>query len=136
MARSSEKFEAIRQAIIYLEQAQRLCVLLMEEPGGDANGHEYLDVIRDKLADCQRKLVNQKGIILPLRKATSTHNNNNTDRLVQNIQRQRPKVEHIVNQDSPTENKGIQAFSFVDVQGESPMNHMIFTDRIDEESKL
>lgn len=133
MARSSEKFDAIRQAVIYLEQAQRLCTLLLEEPAGETTGNEYLDVIRDKLADCQRKLVTQGGFKLPPRRESYL------DRSVHNaVRRQRPKFEHIVNQDSPTptENHGISAFTFVDVHVENSVNQMKLSDAVGEESKL
>lgn len=134
MARSSERFEAIRQAVIYLEQAQRLCTLLLEEPGGDITASEYLDVVRDKLNDCQRKLVNQGGFKLPPRRES------NLERAPQkNYRRQRPKFENIVSQDSPTDNPGISAFTFVDVHVENSSNHdhMKLNDvLVGEESKL
>ncbi|KAJ8725616.1 hypothetical protein PYW08_003799 [Mythimna loreyi] len=108
MARSSEKFEAIRQALIYQEQAQRLCKLLLEEPGGDMTANEYLDVVHEKLIDCQRKLANQGGLKLPTRKESKL------DRTQQKPPRkQRPKFEEIT--DSPPENPGISAFTFIDV---------------------
>ncbi|XP_072943942.1 uncharacterized protein [Epargyreus clarus] len=114
MARSSEKFEALRQAVIYLEQAQRLCYLLRDEPAGELNAIEYLDVIRDKLADCQRKLVNQGGFKLPTRGENSVDRSNQP----KPIRKQRPKYENIVSQDSPTENFGNSSFTFVEVHVE------------------
>lgn len=134
MARSSEKFDATKQAVIYLEQAQRLCILLLEEPSGETTGNEYLDVIRDKLADCQRKLVTLGGFKLPPRKESYV------DRSAQQtvIRRQRPKFEHIVNQESPTPSElhGISAFTFVDVHIENSVNQMKLSDVVGEESKL
>ncbi|XP_030024349.1 uncharacterized protein LOC115443184 isoform X2 [Manduca sexta] len=122
MARSSEKFDAVKQAIIYLEQAQRLCILLSEEPAADATAAEYLDIIREKLADCQRKVVNQGGYKLPPRRDSKL------DRPVNNpIRKQRPKFEHIVSQDSPVENHSIQAFTFVDVHVENSSRHELKT---------
>ncbi|KAJ8722747.1 hypothetical protein PYW07_003927 [Mythimna separata] len=132
MARSSEKFEAIRQALIYLEQAQRLCKLLLEEPGGDMTANEYLDVVHEKLIDCQRKLANQGGLNLPTRKESKL------DRTQQKPPRkQRPRFEEIT--DSPSENPGISAFTFVDVHAENSSihDHMRFNELISgEESKL
>lgn len=108
MARSSERFEAIKQAVIYLEQTQRLCTLLLEEPGGDSTANDYLDVVRDKLADCQRKLVNQGGFKLPRRESQ-------VDRAAMRpFRKLRPKYENIVSH-SPTDNPGVSAFTFVDV---------------------
>lgn len=114
MARSSEKFEAIKQAVIYLEQAHRLCLLLLEEPSGETSAKEYLDVIRDKLNDCQRKLVNQGGFKLPPRRESSV---NRMQQLP--IRKQRPKYKNIISQDSPTAEAGISAFTFVDVHIDS-----------------
>lgn len=132
MARSSERFEAIRQALIYLEQAQRLCKLLLEEPGGDMTAKEYLDVVREKLIDCQRKLANQGGLKLPTRRESKL------DRTQQKpLRKQRPKFEEVT--DSPTDNPGISAFTFVDVHAEnsSSHDHMRFNEFISgEESKL
>lgn len=108
MARSSEMYEAIKQAVIYLEQAQRLCTLLLEEPGGDITANEFLDVVRDKLADCQRKLVNQGGFKLPRRESQIERS------AMRPARKMRPKYENIVSH-SPTENPGISAFTFVDV---------------------
>lgn len=132
MARSSEKFEALRQAVIYLEQAQRLCILLREEPAGDATSSEYLNVIRDKLADCQRKLANQGGFKLP------TRGESVVDRSVQPrpLRKHRPKYEHIVNQDSPTDNFGNTTFSFVDVHVEHHKHEIKLEDVGLEDSKL
>lgn len=114
MARSSEKFDALRQAVIYLEQAQRLCYLLREEPAGDGTANEYLDVIRDKLSDCQRKLVNQGGYKLPPRDKLHMGRN-----LPSNfIRKQRPKCEHVINQDSPIEG----GFTLADIHIESNFN--------------
>ncbi|CAK1581961.1 unnamed protein product [Parnassius mnemosyne] len=114
MARSSEKFEAIKQAVIYLEQVYRLCRLLLEEPAGDMTANEYLDVIRDKLTDCQRKLAKQVGCKLPPRMESyserSVHSNM--------IRKHRPKYEHIINQDSPCDGSGIPPFTFVDVHSD------------------
>lgn len=123
MARSSEKFEAIKQSVIYLEQARRLCLLLLDEPGGDTTAKEYLSVIRDKLADCRRKLK-----LSP----------RNSHRSAQGLERRpRPKVEHIVKPTSPKEHHGITPFTFVDVHVESREQHMKFTDTaVGEESKL
>ncbi|XP_049867138.1 uncharacterized protein LOC126367593 [Pectinophora gossypiella] len=134
MARTSERFEAIKQAIIYLEQAQRLCVLLMDDPGGDITANEYLDIIREKLADCQRKLVNQGGFKLPPRRESQV------DRPIQKpIRKMRPKYQHIVSQDSPTDTTGAPAFTFVDVHIENSKQagKSITIDESDEEdSKL
>lgn len=113
MARSSEKFEAIRQAIIYLEQAQRLCILLLDEPGAESNANGYLDVVRDKLSDCQRKLVQQGGYKLPPRLE-------NPERpALKIIRKPRQRFENIMNQDSPIDNQSIPAFTFVDVHAEN-----------------
>lgn len=137
MARTSEKFEAIKQAVIYLEQAQRLCILLRDEPSGDTSAVEYLDVIRDKLADCQRKLVKQGGYKLPPRRESKP------DRLVNNpIRKQRPNFEHIVSQNSPVENHSISVSAFVDVHIETgslqeDKNNLKLNDTVNaEESKL
>ncbi|XP_068630103.1 uncharacterized protein [Battus philenor] len=119
MARSSEKFEAIKQAVIYLEQAQRLCRLLLEEPAGDVTANEYLDVIRDKLIDCQRKLAKQVGCKLPPRMESSSERSVNTKM----IRKHRPKYEHIINQDSPRDGQSIAPFSFVDVHVENINKH-------------
>lgn len=130
IARSSEKFEAFKQAVIYLEQANRLCLLLLDEPAGDITANEYLDVIRDKLADCQRKLVKQGGFKLPPRKES------NLDRSVPKPTR-RPNVEDIVNQASPTEHHGIPPFTFVDIHVESHEQQVKLNDSgAGEESKL
>ncbi|XP_047510183.1 uncharacterized protein LOC125053049 [Pieris napi] len=113
MARSSEKFEAIRQAVIYLEQAKRLTILLKEEPASEASVHEYDHIIRDKLADCQRKLANHIGYKVSVREH---HRSVNTNMM----RKQRPKVEHIINnQDSPTDNSATPPFAFVDVHVEN-----------------
>ncbi|XP_028161983.1 uncharacterized protein LOC114353978 [Ostrinia furnacalis] len=134
MARSSEKFEAIRQAVIYLEQAQRLCVLLKEEPAGEYTANEYLDVIRDKLLDCQRKLANQVGFKLPPRRESSV------ERSAQRpIRKLRPRYENITNQDSPSDSSGFSAFTFVEIHAESSSNQdsiRLNIDDIGEESKL
>lgn len=131
MARSSEKFEAIKQAIIYLEQAQRLSTLLKEEPTGEFTANEYLDVIRDKLADCQRKLVTQGGYKLPLRREGS-------ERSVQRPIRKRNSRYDSNISDSPSESVGFSAFTFVDVHAEnSTTQDSIKLGEIDEEeSKL
>ncbi|CAH0701839.1 unnamed protein product [Spodoptera exigua] len=128
MARSSEKFEAIRQALIYLEQAQRLSILLSEETGGDFTAKEYLKIIKEKLIDCQRKLVQQS--FLPQRSDI------NRKRKPQPRHKQRPKFEDI--QDSPVESPGIPAFTFVDVHTENSMrDHMKLNEFVNgEESKL
>ncbi|CAG4981208.1 unnamed protein product [Parnassius apollo] len=114
MARSSEKFEAIKQAVIYLEQAHRLCRLLLEEPAGDVTANEYLDVIRDKLTDCQRKLAKQVGYKLPPRMESYSEHSVHSNM----IRKHRPKYEHIINQDSPSDSPGIAPFTFVDVHVE------------------
>ncbi|XP_045491283.1 uncharacterized protein LOC123691095 [Colias croceus] len=118
MARSSEKFDAIRQAVIYLEQARRLCILLRGEPAGEATANEYIHVIRDKLADCQRKLANQVGYKVSVREKR------NHERSVHSnvMRKHRPKYEHIINQDSPTYNSGIAPFTFVDIHVDSSAN--------------
>lgn len=116
MARSSERFDAIRQALIFLEQAQRLCKLLLQEPGGDMTANEYLDVVRDKLTDCQRKLANQGGYKLPTRRETKLERNQQKP-----LRNKRPKFEKV--HDSPTDNPGISAFSFVDVHAENSSSH-------------
>ncbi|XP_075969534.1 uncharacterized protein LOC142972362 [Anticarsia gemmatalis] len=128
MARSSERFEAIRQAVIYLEQAQRLCLLLLDEPGADITANEFLDVVRDKLADCQRKLVQQGGFKLPPRRESKLERLSRPSRL---------KFRHIVNHDSPTENHGIAPFTFVDVHIDNSTEQRTLSDTIPgEESKL
>lgn len=134
MARSSEKFEALRQAVIYLEQAQRLCFLLRDEPAGEFTAIEYLDVIRDKLADCQRKLVNQGGFKLPTRGENNVDRNNHS----KPIRKQRPKYENIISHDSPTENFGSSSFTFVEVHVEQSSKQEIkkLEDIGKEESKL
>ncbi|CAG9096631.1 unnamed protein product [Plutella xylostella] len=113
MARSSERFESIRQALIYLEHAQLLCHLLLDEAAGEMTANEYLDVIRDKLADCQRKLVNQGGFNLPERKERPVSRNNLP------VRKQRPRYPNIVNQDSPTDLR-TSSFTFVDVHAAGP----------------
>lgn len=133
MARSSEKFEAINQAVIYLEQAQRLCVLLKEEPGTDSKTNEFQYIIRDKLADCQRKLVNQSGFNLPPRE-------NQVERTaIKPIKKIRPKYQQIVDHasDAPTEHTGISAFTFVDihVQNSNRLGEIRLSE-LAEESKL
>ncbi|CAH2086525.1 unnamed protein product [Euphydryas editha] len=113
MARSSEKYDSLRQAVIYLEQAQRLSYLLREEPAGDIAAYEYLEVIRDKLADCRRKLVNQGGYKLPLREKTNIkHSVSNTNLM----RKHRPRYEHIVNQDAS--DAGSLPLSFAEVHVE------------------
>lgn len=122
MARSSEKFDSLRQAVIYLEQAQRLCYLLKEEPAGDVVAYEYLEVIRDLLADCRRKLVNQGGYKLPLREKTNLkHSVSNTNK----IRKHRPRYEHIVNQDATSDAGSIQPLAFVEVHVENVSNQEI-----------
>lgn len=138
MARSSEKFDALRQAIIYLEQAQRLSYLLREEPGGDIAAREYLDVIRDKLADCQRKIVNQGGYKLPLREKSFLDKNSPHANF---IRKQRPRYEHIMNQDSPTDVSHIAPLTFAEVHVEHTSNqetkkYLDIHDNNTEESKL
>ncbi|CAK1552079.1 unnamed protein product [Leptosia nina] len=134
MARSSEKFDAIRQAVIYLEQAKRLCILLKEEPAGEASAQDYVHIIRDKLGDCQRKLANQVGYKVSMREQErSVHANM--------IRKHRPRYEHIINsQDSPTENSGIAPFTFVDVHVDNNNSKRSestkFVDIDGEESKL
>ncbi|KAF9802404.1 hypothetical protein SFRURICE_009086 [Spodoptera frugiperda] len=128
MARSSEKFEAIRQALIYLEHAQRLCILLSEEPGSDTTAKEYKKVIREKLVDCQRKLV-QQSFLSPRSDIKRNHKS-------QRYRKQRPKFETIA--DSPADSPGIPAFTFVDVHVEnSTYDHMKLNEFTNgEESKL
>ncbi|KAJ2952781.1 hypothetical protein O0L34_g7141 [Tuta absoluta] len=111
MARSSERFDAIKQAVIYLEQAQRLCILLLDEPGGDFTANGFFEVIRDKLADCQRKIINQGGFKLPPRRESQV------DRVAKKPMRMKPLHRHIMSsdQDSPTDTPGAPAFTFVDV---------------------
>lgn len=138
MARSSEKFDALRQAIIYLEQAQRLGYLLREEPGGDITAREYLDIIRDKLADCQRKIVSQGGYKMPLREKSFLEKKSPHANL---IRKQRPRYEHIVNQNSPTDGTSIAPLTFVDVHVENLSNqnskkYLEIHDSNSEESKL
>ncbi|XP_023946614.2 uncharacterized protein LOC112051974 [Bicyclus anynana] len=128
MARSSEKFDALRQAVIYLEQAQRLCYLLREEPAGEGTANEYLDVIRDKLKDCQRKLVNQGGYKLPPRDKSNIERNVPSNL----IKKHRPKCEHIINQDSPSEGGSLTQFTFADIHVENNFIQINGT----EESKL
>lgn len=116
MARSSERFDAIPQALIFLEQAQRLCKLLLEEPGGDMTANEYLDVVHDKLTDCQRKLANQGGLRLPTRR------DNKHERSQQKpVRKHRPKFEEV--HDSPTDSPSISAFTFVDVHVANSSSH-------------
>lgn len=130
IARTSERFEAIKQAIIYLEQAHRLCLLLLDEPGADIIANEYLDVIRDKLSDCQRKLINQVGINLPPRRESYV------DRAAQkNVRKTRSKPRH--NLDVPVGIKSTSAFAFVDVHVENSNDHKRANDVLPgEESKL
>ncbi|KAM3963470.1 uncharacterized protein ACR2FA_002406 [Aphomia sociella] len=133
MSRSSEKFEAIGQAIIYLEQAQRLCLLLLDEPAGDITANAYMDVIRDKLADCQRKLANQGGYKLTVRRES------NVDRpLKKAIHKRRPKFDNINGSNSPTDASGFAPFNFAEVHEEpTSSNYIKLKDMaIDEESKL
>ncbi|XP_059054349.1 uncharacterized protein LOC131848486 [Achroia grisella] len=133
MSRSSEKFEAIGQAIIYLEQAQRLCLLLLEEPGGDIAANEYMDVIRDKLVDCQRKLANQVGYKLTMRRES------NADRpLPKAITKRRPKFDNINGNNSPTNAPTITPFTFVEIHAdEVSSTHVKLTDtETEEESRL
>ncbi|XP_041977539.1 uncharacterized protein LOC121731918 [Aricia agestis] len=130
MARSSEKFEALRQAVIYLEQAQRLCVLLKEEPAGDMTARDYIDIIRDKLADCQRKLVNEGGYKLQNREKKYTDVNIQTKAM----RKHRPRYEHIINQDSPTDTSGIGPFTFADVHNDQAGSYDF--KKLLEESKL
>lgn len=133
MARSSEKFEAIKQAVIYLEQAHRLCILLREQPGYHDNASEFLDVIQDKLADCNRKLVNQSGYNLPRRESQIERS------AVKPISKVRPRYQQTVTQvsESPTEQAGISVFTFVDVHAENlGESSKIRFDDSAEESKL
>ncbi|XP_026495059.2 uncharacterized protein LOC113399952 [Vanessa tameamea] len=115
MARSSEKFDSLRQAVIYLEQAQRLSYLLREEPG-DSTAYEYLDVITDKLADCRRKLVNQGGYKLPPREKSNLQHSASNSNL---MRKHRPRYEHIINQDSSSDACSIHPFTFADVHVEN-----------------
>ncbi|CAH0406521.1 unnamed protein product [Chilo suppressalis] len=132
MARSSQKFDAIRQAVIYLEQSQRLCLLLKEEPAGESNATKFLDVIRDLLVDCQRKLVTQVGYKLPPRRDSSA---DWTSKPVINKTSKKNAI-----QDAPIEASGFSAFTFVDVhidnsttQGVLKLNDI---DSDEEDSKL
>ncbi|XP_063378074.1 uncharacterized protein LOC134665156 [Cydia fagiglandana] len=135
MARSSETFGDIRQALIYLEQAQRLCMLLMEEPAGEITANGYLDVIRDKLTDCQRKLVNQVGYRLTPRSEKQVNRKANSH--VHPIRKPRHRFEHIINQDSPTDSAGIPAFTFADIEYTGKSSALNLTETYDdEESKL
>lgn len=143
MARYSEKFEATKQAVIYLEQAQRLSKLLQEEPGGDTTANEYIDIIRDDLAECHRKLINQSGYKLPNRRE-STRDINRRLSEIKPTGRQRPKFSNLVNQDSPTDSPGIAPFTFVDVHpqastsgGKSNLVKLVESDSdSEEESRL
>ncbi|KAI5633072.1 mab-21 protein domain-containing protein [Phthorimaea operculella] len=133
MARSSERFDAIKQAVIYLEQAQRLCILLLDEPGGDFTANGFFEVIRDKLADCQRKLVNQGGFKLPPRRESQV------DRVAKKPMRVKPLHRHIMasDQDSPTDASGAPAFTFVDVHVHNQQRQNDSSDDDDgEESRL
>lgn len=138
MARSSEKFDALRQAIIYLEQAQRLSYLLREEPGGDITAREYLDIIRDKLGDCQRKIVSQGGYKMPMREKSFLDKKSPHANL---IRKQRPSSEHIINQYSPSDGSNVAPpFTFADVHVENISQNsktfLEFHDSNSEESKL
>ncbi|OWR52954.1 hypothetical protein KGM_205074 [Danaus plexippus plexippus] len=135
MARSSEKFEALRQAVIYLEQAQRLCYLLMEEASGELSAKEFLDIIRDKLSDCQQKLVNQEGY-----KFSIVEKNNAERKMASDIiRKRRPRCEHILNLASPMEGSSNTPVTFAEVHEQHKSRRDIKT-YIDydgsEESKL
>lgn len=134
MARSSEKFDAIKQVIIYLEQAQRLCIILQYQPGYIDDANKLLEVVRDKLADCQRKLVKQSGFKLPHRESQIERSP------MRPIVRIRPKYPEIVAQaspqNSPLEHDGTSAFTFVDVHVEISNNSNEINFEDIEESKL
>lgn len=119
MARYSEKFEAINQAVIYLEQAQRLCKLLLEEASAETTANEYLDVIRDDLAECHRKLINQSGYLLPNRRESKPRDIN---RGLESIIRKRSRYVETDNQNSPIDAPGISAFTFTDMPSTSGIN--------------
>lgn len=133
MARSSEKFEALRQAVIYLEQAQRLSLLLKEEPAGEYSANEYLEVIREKLVDCQTKLVTQGGYKLPPRRESFVERSVHRPILIN-----RPRYENISSQESPGDGAGFSAFTFVEVhaEGSSTQDAIRLGDKDEEESKL
>lgn len=118
MARFSEKYEAIKQAVIYLKQAQRLSILLKEEPGGDTTANDYLEQIRDDLANCHRMLINKSGYKIPNRRESKPRDimRHSESKPIPN--RSRPKTLNIPNQDSPTDCHGISAFTFVDVHSQ------------------
>lgn len=111
MARSSEKFDSINQAMIYMEQAQRLCLLLLDEPGGDATADEYLEIIREKLADYQRKILHQIKYKLSSRQE-------NTIRSVRGSMKQRPKTKRVISQDSSSDDSGIAPITIADIHVE------------------
>lgn len=115
MARFSEKFKAIKQAVIYLEQAQRLCRLLLEEPGGDITANEYLEQIREDLAECHRMLIDQCGYKIPNRRESKPRDITRVESKPIPIRPRPPKNLNVVNQDSPTDSAGYSAFSFVEV---------------------
>lgn len=77
MARSSEKFGSINQAMIYLEQARRLCLLLQGELGGD-NADEFMYIISEMLTDYRPKLATQEKLKLPF--GNKNHNSNTQKR--------------------------------------------------------
>ncbi|GBP10935.1 hypothetical protein EVAR_5499_1 [Eumeta japonica] len=121
MARYSDKFEATKQAIIYAEQAQRLCMLLLEEPAGEMAANDFLDIIRERLAEYQRKLVHHGGYKLLSKRESRRISGIQPRTPSQPIRRQRPRsLNNIIAQDSPTDASSAPAFTFADVHAASP----------------
>lgn len=74
MAESSERLDASRQAIIYLEHANRLSVLLRDEPGGQGAGREFIAIIREKTEILKDKVGNPGAPQVPKRNESFSSN--------------------------------------------------------------
>lgn len=110
MSRMSERFDAMKQAVIYLEQAERLCMLLQEESCGEASAIDYLEAISEKLHECRQKLINQSRIRLRRQKEKQQDAEQ-----VRGFQKQRPKYIQMISSESSMEASGISHFTQVDV---------------------
>lgn len=67
MAECSDKFEATRQAIIYLEHAQRLSILLKDDPTCEGQAREYIAIIKEKLDHVKIKVAKSGAPKVPKR---------------------------------------------------------------------
>lgn len=74
MAESSERLDASRQAIIYLEHANRLSMLLKGEAGGEGAGREFIAIIREKVEILKDKVGNPGAPQVPKRNESFNSN--------------------------------------------------------------